>query len=97
MTEVLSPGAAHVGPIDLTTPLGDPRLLLDHLANVIQITLGVTRADLESYESFLYQGRVPETIDQCSRFISEPRSALYAQKDLIEAEQINGDGHLSCM
>ncbi|KAL9108457.1 MAG: hypothetical protein Q9227_006791 [Pyrenula ochraceoflavens] len=91
MTEVLSPGAAHVGGPEATTSMDDSRVLLDYLANVIQITLGVLRNDLESYGSLLYKDQLPATIQHCNRFVSESQLALYAQKDLIEVEHVNGD------
>lgn len=92
--EVLSPRGAYT-PSAENTPAGDPVLVLEHLASVIQITLGAVRKDLESVGSLLSKSRYSESLSRCSRFTSEPHVALYAQKDVLETTQVNGDAHPS--
>ncbi|KAF2103413.1 dynein heavy chain [Rhizodiscina lignyota] len=73
-------------------PTFDPQVLVDHLSNLITVTLGAPKSDLEAYPSFLSQSELPETLQRCSRFASEPQAAaLYVRKD-VEAEPLHTNG-----
>lgn len=76
-----------------TSPLGngtssgpltiDPVLVVEHLAAVLEITLGATRKELESIGSLLSKPRYSDTVQKCTRFATESQVALYVQKDVI--------------
>lgn len=96
--EVVPPGAAVNGSglapssansASLLAP--DPSIVVQHLTEVLQITLGALKADLESTGSLLSSAKYSETLQKCTRFASENQVALYAQKDLIAAESTDGD------
>ncbi|KAM7195585.1 Dynein heavy chain, N-terminal region 1 domain containing protein [Rhypophila sp. PSN 637] len=75
-----SPGANGVS----TTPFAaiDPVRVVDHLATLLQATLGATRAELEAPGSLLSKFRYSDTVQRCSRFALDAQVALYIQKDL---------------
>ena len=88
--EVLSPGGVPNGaPAVPLTETPDPSVVLEHLAEVIQITLGALRKELEAVGSLLSKSKYSESLQRCARFSSESQVALYAQKDIAE-HQTNG-------
>jgi dynein heavy chain 1 len=88
--EVLSPSAPNgVGAPTINDDI-DPLLVLEHIASLIQSTLGAARKELEAVGSLLSKSKDDETLNQCARFASESQVALYAQKDVIEATELNG-------
>ncbi len=64
-------------------PAIDPVLVIEHLAAVLEITLGATRRDLESFGSLLSKARYSDTVQRCTRFATESQVALYVRKDVI--------------
>jgi dynein heavy chain 1 len=88
--EVLSQGAPNGVPPILPQPTTDPNAVVQHLIDVLQITLGALRKDLESVGSLLSKAKYSETIQRCTRFASESQVALYAQKDIAASDQVNG-------
>src|SRR6202046_4682588 len=68
----------------------DPILVLEHIAALIQTTLGAARRELEAVGSLLSKAKHPETLNRCARFASESQVALYAQKNQIEEGITNG-------
>lgn len=72
-------------PSDRSSPT-DPLVVLEHLSEVLQITLGAARRELEAVGSLLSKAKQADSIDRCARFASEAQVALYAQKDIIEEE-----------
>lgn len=88
MTEVDSPASPNGVAKDVFAV--DPLLIVEHLANVIEITLGATRKDLENANSLLSKSRYQDTISRCSRFASENQVALYVTKDIALASGQNG-------
>ncbi len=64
----------------------DPLVVLEHLSEVLQITLGAARRELEAVGSLLSKAKQADSINRCARFSSEAQVALYAQKDIIEEE-----------
>lgn len=73
-------------------PTLDPHVVLEYLAQLLVDTLGATRGDLEAtLQSSL---RLPDTLQLCSRFASEPQTALYIQQESLEqtdgSDELNG-------
>ena len=90
-----APNGVHIPP----PPLGaDPSVVVQHLVNVLEITLGAIRRDLENVGSLLSKSKYSDTLQRCNRFASESQVAIYAQKDIAAADQVNGtqDGHRKC-
>ena len=89
--EVLSPGGVPNGaPTTPLTETPEPSVVLEHLAEVIQITLGALRSELEAVGSLLSKSKYSDSLQRCSRFCSESQFALYAQKDIVETQPTNG-------
>ncbi|KKY18692.1 putative dynein heavy chain [Phaeomoniella chlamydospora] len=89
--EVVSPGVPNgtsVPTLSETPP--DPAIVLEHLAEVIQITLGAARKELEAVGSLLSKSKYADSLQRCARFSSESQVALYAQKDRFEEQTTNG-------
>ncbi|KAI1945117.1 dynein heavy chain [Ophidiomyces ophidiicola] len=88
--EVASPGVSNGLTSPNTFPTTDPTIVVQHLAEVLQGTLGALRKDLESSGSLLSKAKYSETLQRCTQFASEPQTAVYAHKELVETEEING-------
>lgn len=67
-------------------PAFSPTTLVEYLTQVLFITLGASKRDLETDGSILSEARYSETLSKCSRFAAEPIVALYASKDVLERE-----------
>ena len=88
--EVVSPGAnGQVPPTSHSTSI-DPNLVVEHLVDVLAITLGASREDLEAPGSLLSRSRRSETIQRCTRFALESQAVLYIQKENSSADGKNG-------
>ena len=88
--EVVSPGAnGQVPSTDLPASI-DPKLVVEHLIDVLEVTLGASSHDLESPGSLLSKAKRSDTIQRCTRFASESQVVLYIQKDLRPTETANG-------
>lgn len=90
--EVLTPGAPNG--IDHHPPLStEPEAVLRHLSDVLQVTLGAARRELEAVGSLLSQDHEADSLSRCTRFASE-QEAIYAQKNVIEesSEEDNVNG-----
>jgi len=88
--EVVSPGAnGQVSPTNHSTSI-DPNLVVDHLVDVLAITLGASREDLETPGSLLSRSRRSETIQRCTRFALESQVVLYIQKEYVSPDVTNG-------
>lgn len=73
-------------------PTIDPTLVVEHLAAVLQITLGATRKELENIGSLLSKSKYSDTVQRCTRFASESQVALYVQKDVVaQADEVSGE------
>jgi dynein heavy chain 1, cytosolic len=64
-------------------PTIDPILVVEHLAAVLEITLGATRRELENFGSLLSKARYSDTVQRCTRFATESQVALYVRKDVV--------------
>ena len=94
MDVVSQQGADHQGangaPLPPSFPAVDPTLVVQHLTEVLQITLGALKEDLERAGSLLSKPKYSETVQRCTRFATESQTALYVQKDVVETEERNG-------
>ena len=91
--EVVSPGQGingH-GPSSPKSATIDPDLIVRHLAELLEVTLGATTEDLERKDSILSTARRRDTVQRCTRFASESQVALYVQKSFISRASANGD------
>jgi dynein heavy chain 1 len=88
--EILSPSTPNGVAASHPPSTADPILVLEHIAALIQTTLGAARRELEAVGSLLSKTKHSETLSRCARFASESQVALYAQKDQIEEGITNG-------
>ena len=95
--EVITPGQGANGEVSPPTPPAtiDSELLVQHLINLLDLTLGASIDDLESKGSLLSDVKKSDTVQRCLRFASEAQVALYVQKDTLPIEGSNGlpNGH----
>ena len=75
----------------LTPEVADPFAVLEHIANLIEASLGAARKELEAVGSLLSKNQQADTLEKCAQFAADTQVALYAQKDRRE-EMINGHG-----
>lgn len=87
---VTSPATATNGVTSTAFPTIDPSLVVEHLASVLQITLGASRKELENDDSLLSKSRYSETVQRCTRFATESQVALYVQKDIAGGDLLDG-------
>src|SRR5271154_6862286 len=88
--EVLSPSTPNGLAASPNSATADPLDVLEHIASLIQATLGAARRELEAVGSLLSKAKHTDTVNRCARFASENQVALYAQKDYIDDKQTNG-------
>lgn len=67
----------------------DPNVLIQHLVDVLEITLGASKDDLESAGSLLSESKRQDTVQRCTRFALEAQDALYVLKDVNLTDQSN--------
>lgn len=89
--EVASPGVPNGVPPPEALAVVDSGALIQYLTEVLRVTLGAQESDLESAGSLLSPDRHHETVQRCTRFAAEPQVALYVQKDILPAEETNGE------
>lgn len=87
--------AASGAPNGVSTPdvaaVVDSGVVVQYLTDVLQVTLGALKSELESAGSLLSSARYNDTVQRCTRFASESQVALYVQKDIVAAEDTNGE------
>jgi dynein heavy chain 1 len=89
--EVASSGTPDGAPTAMTqVPVVDPEIVVQYLVDVLQVTIGALKSELEDTGSLLSQAKYNETASRCIRFASDSQVALYVQKDLVAAESANG-------
>ena len=91
--EVVSPGANGHAPSSNPVTTIDPNVVIQHLVDLLEVTLGASAEDLESSGSLLSASKQQDTVQRCTRFASESQVALYVQKDVILMEPTEGDSH----
>lgn len=67
----------------------DPKVIVEHLASVVSIALGATRAELERPGSLLSSASYSDTVNRCGRFATDSQVALYIQKDAEALDNIS--------
>jgi dynein heavy chain 1 len=65
----------------------DSGAVVQYLTEVLQVTLGALKTDLEDAGSLLSEAKYSDTLQRCTRFAIEPQTALYVQKDLVASEE----------
>jgi dynein heavy chain 1 len=71
----------------------DPAVVVDHLAAVLEITLGATRRQLEDFGSLLSKAKYSETVQRCTRFATESQAqVLYVRKDVVSVAEDHSNG-----
>ncbi|KAL4887486.1 dynein heavy chain, N-terminal region 1-domain-containing protein [Aspergillus karnatakaensis] len=90
--EVASSGTPDGVPTAVSSnpPSVDAETVVEYLVDVLRVTLGALKSDLEETGSLLSAARYKETVNRCTRFVGESQVALYVQKDLVAAETANG-------
>lgn len=88
---VTSPASPNNGMTTGGFPAIEPDVIISHLANILDITLGATRKDLEQNGSLLAKAKLSETTSRVARFATESQVALYIQKDAEPADDTDGD------
>jgi hypothetical protein len=97
--EVATPGVTN-GLAAAQGPSVDPKVVVQYLTEVLQVTLGATKEDLEGQGSLLSKAKYSETVQKCTRFASESQVALYVQQDIVGTEEPNGtenENGMSCV
>lgn len=89
--EVATPGVPNGVSTPETAAMVDSGAVIQYLTEVLQVTLGAQKSELESAGSLLSESRYNETVQRCTRFASESQVALYVQKDIVAAEEANGE------
>lgn len=84
--EVASPGANGHAPSSIPSTTIDPNLVVQHLVDHLEVTLGASVEDLESSGSLLCISKRQDTIQRCTRFASESQNALYILKDVVSPD-----------
>lgn len=69
----------------------DPNVVVRHLVELLETTLGASTEDLESPGSLLSGSKRHDTVQRCTRFASEPQNALYVLKNIIVPNQSDVD------
>lgn len=88
--EVASPGANGHAPSSIQSTTIDPNLVVQHLVDHLEVTLGASAEDLESPGSLLCVPKRQDTIQRCTRFASESQNALYVLKDVVGSDLSSG-------
>ena len=91
--EVVFPGVNGHAPSSVTAGAIDPNVVVQHLTDLLEVTLGASREELERQGSLLSIGKRNDTVQRCTRYASEPQVALYVQKAIADSMQVNGGDH----
>lgn len=88
--EVASTGISNGVSAPTQASFVDSTAIIQYLSDVLQVTLGALRTELERTGSLLSEVKYNETVQRCTRFASESQVALYVQKDLVGSEGAAG-------
>ena len=91
--EVVSPGVNGHAPSSNSVTTIDPNVVLQHLVDLLEVTIGASAEDLERPGSLLSTYKRHDTVQRCTRFASESQVAIYVQKDVVLTDAVNGDPH----
>ena len=89
--EVVSLGANGHTPSSSSSTNIDPNVVVRHLVELLETTLGASTEDLESPGSLLSGSKRHDTVQRCTRFASEPQNVLYVLKDIVVTNQSDVD------
>ncbi|RDL39863.1 p-loop containing nucleoside triphosphate hydrolase [Venustampulla echinocandica] len=68
----------------------DPQMIVSHLTQVCEITLGASQKDLENVGSLLSKARISDTTIRVQRWAeSQAQAALYIQKDFTSEDKLD--------
>ncbi|KAL8738025.1 MAG: hypothetical protein Q9181_001132 [Wetmoreana brouardii] len=81
--EVATPGANGHPPTPATPPAINAEAVVQHLTDLLEVTLGASPGDLEVSDSLFSPSRKEDTLQRCTRFASESQVALYVQKNIV--------------
>ena len=86
-------GVGNGSPMEPVFQAADPQAIIRYLSSVLEVTLGVTEAELQSPGSLLSEGLLQDTLSRCMRFALERQVALYVLRQapvLAQGGQTNG-------
>ena len=89
--EIATPGISNGASASEMAGLVDSGTVIQYLTEVLQVTLGASKSELESPGSLLSEARHTDTVQRCMRFALDSQVALYVQKDIAAAEETNGE------
>lgn len=89
MTDVLTTNTPNGDSTVASAEPVDPLSVLEHIANLIETTLGAARRELEAVGSLLSKASRGDSLSKCARFADDSQVSLFARKDRRE-ELING-------
>ena len=88
--EVESLGANGHHPSPHSSANINPNIVVEHLIDLLGVTLGASTEDLEGAGSLLSESKRSDTVQRCTRFASESQVALYVKKEAVRTDQANG-------
>ncbi|KAL8759989.1 MAG: hypothetical protein Q9199_000365 [Rusavskia elegans] len=86
--EVVTPGANGHPTASIAAAAISPEAVIQHLTDLLEVTLGASSDDLEGPDSLFSTARRQDTLRRCTRFASESQVALYVQKDIVDVQDI---------
>lgn len=92
--EIVSPGLNGHVPSPDPDGVFDADVIVQHLTDLVEVTLGASTEDLQRQGSILSSSKRHDTVQRCTRFALEPQVALYVQKTVGDTQQINGNHHV---
>ncbi|KAL8861740.1 MAG: hypothetical protein Q9178_001941 [Gyalolechia marmorata] len=84
--EVVTPGANGHPTASIAPAVISPEAVVQHLTDLLEVTLGASPEDLEGPDSLFATSRKQDTLQRCTRFASESQVALYVQKDIVDIQ-----------
>lgn len=97
--EVVTQGANGHPTASIASAVISPEAVVQHLADLLEVTLGASLEELEGPDSLFSPSRKQDTLQRCARFASESQVALYVQKDVLDIEHpelaVNGNEDVS--
>lgn len=87
--EVVAPGANGHTPAAVAAL--SPETVGQHLADLLEVTLGASLEELEAPGSLFSPSRKAETLQRAARFASESQVALYVQRNIVNPEKSGND------
>lgn len=91
--EVAFPGANGHPPTSAAPAAISPGTVVQHLTDLLEVTLGASAEDLEGPGSLFSPSRKQDTLQRCTRFASESQVALYVQKNVANVGESGNDIH----